>query len=369
MAAQVALGDSNISNLGGKEEHDARLAAASTEEDWQGAGTTAGVQIWRIENLRKEDGTPNFGVNPWPKEEYGNFYLGDSFIILHTKADPGTGKLSWDAYFWVGPESSQDEYTVAAYKVVELDDYLGGNPVIHKIGQGTEPDAFFSAFGGQVQYCTGGIASGFRTVAPETFQPRLFQVRKINRKTRSFQVPLHRDSLNHGDAFVLDAGAIVYTWSGDDASPFEKAKAAKVAHNIVQSRDGHASKQNGEGDEFWALLGGEGEISPETNRDPPEADGQHATKVFQITDADSVVRMMEKPATRESLTSADAYCIDAGNEIFVWVGSSATKREGQQAFIKAHDLIKSFDKPMSTKVTRVREGQESSSGMWKSSGL
>jgi hypothetical protein len=34
--------------------------------------------------------------------------------------------LSHDIYIWIGSESTQDEYGTAAYKMVEADDYLGG---------------------------------------------------------------------------------------------------------------------------------------------------------------------------------------------------------------------------------------------------
>ena len=133
MASMVDnLEESNINGIGSEADAAQRLAAAKTEEDWIGAGEKAGVQVWRVENSRYPDGTPNFGVNPWPLDHYGQFFAGDSFIVLHTKENKETGKLSWDCFFWIGKESSQDEYAVAAYKAVELDDLLGGYPTQHR---------------------------------------------------------------------------------------------------------------------------------------------------------------------------------------------------------------------------------------------
>ena len=39
---------------------------------------------------------------PWPKEEHGKFYKGDSYIVLHTHKEDGSTKLLYDLYFWLG---------------------------------------------------------------------------------------------------------------------------------------------------------------------------------------------------------------------------------------------------------------------------
>ena len=57
----------------------------------------------------------------WPKDEYGKFYNGDSYIILNTYKDEDSDALLYDVHFWIGQYSSQDEYGTAAYKTVELD--------------------------------------------------------------------------------------------------------------------------------------------------------------------------------------------------------------------------------------------------------
>lgn len=63
-------------------------------------GKTAGLLIWRIEN---------FHIVPWKKEHYGQFYDGDSYIILNTFKKAGEDKLYHDVHFWLGLETTQDE--------------------------------------------------------------------------------------------------------------------------------------------------------------------------------------------------------------------------------------------------------------------
>lgn len=53
-------------------------------------------QIWRIED---------FEPQPVPPEMYGQFYGGDSYIVLYTYLV--NGKENYIIYFWLGQESSQ----------------------------------------------------------------------------------------------------------------------------------------------------------------------------------------------------------------------------------------------------------------------
>ena len=118
--------DTNMSLFGSDIEKKCKAAAASGEPQWRGAGKIPGLQVWRIEQFR---------VKSWPKVKYGRFHEGDSYIILHTyQEDPANNpeKLAWDAYFWIGGKSTQDEYGTAAYKTVELDHMLNDAAVQHR---------------------------------------------------------------------------------------------------------------------------------------------------------------------------------------------------------------------------------------------
>ena len=65
----------NLALFGSDTEKKVKKESAQTEPAWKDAGTKVGIQIWRI---------VKFKVTYWPKEEYGNFFNGDSYIILHT---------------------------------------------------------------------------------------------------------------------------------------------------------------------------------------------------------------------------------------------------------------------------------------------
>ena len=100
------------------------------------AGQCEGIEIWRIEN---------FEAVKYPKEKYGQFHVGDSYLVLKTAKTKG-GKIVWDLHYWLGTETTQDEYGTAAIKAVELDDILGGAPVQYREIQEHESGLFRSLF-------------------------------------------------------------------------------------------------------------------------------------------------------------------------------------------------------------------------------
>ena len=67
------------------------------ETAFVGAGTTAGLELWRIEKMKP--------VKVAGKVT-GKFFSGDSYILLST-VERGSS-LSHTIHFWSGSESSQD---------------------------------------------------------------------------------------------------------------------------------------------------------------------------------------------------------------------------------------------------------------------
>jgi len=249
VGAGAKLEDSNIALYGSKDHKDAKLNAAKTETAWEGAGKAVGLQIWRIEK---------FKVVHWPKEQYGKFYDGDSYICLWTYKHADSDKLLYNVHFWLGEHTSQDEAGTAAYKTVELDDLLGDLPVQYREVQGSESDEFNKLFK-QIEILKGGVDSGFNKVKPEEYKPRLFHF-KGSKTVRVSEVDLKVESLNEGDVFILDAGLLIYQWNGKSSSIGEKRKAAETVEAYKKERNGKPKSQvidHLENDEaFWKFFGG-----------------------------------------------------------------------------------------------------------------
>ncbi|KAJ8301550.1 hypothetical protein KUTeg_020537 [Tegillarca granosa] len=141
---------------------------------------TGRTPTWPCLALTWTDKSKKFKVTDWPKEDYGKFYDGDSYIILYTYKKGDSDDLKYDLHFWIGKHSSQDEYGTAAYKTVELDTFLDDKAVQHRECQDHESDRFKSYFP-TLSTMSGGAETGFRHVEPVEYKPRLLHFAKEKR--------------------------------------------------------------------------------------------------------------------------------------------------------------------------------------------
>jgi len=274
--------------------------------------------------------------------------------------------MQWDVHFWLGKFTSQDEAGTAAYKTVELDDFLNGLPVQHREVQGYESKSFLSVFPKGIRIQEGGVESGFHHVEVGKYRPRLLHL-KGKKHVRVTEVPLVRASLNNGDVFVLDLGKTVIQFNGAKAGIFEKNAAAVLLQQIEEERDGHSKGRVidsvDDDAEFWGPLGGKGEIAAEVGSDN-DADLAARTDhvLLKLSDASGKFEFTEvakgEKLPRAKLDTNDVFIIDAGEEIIAWVGHNASVGEKKTALQYAQEYVTKHGKPIQTPISRVLEGGE-----------
>ncbi|KAI8920598.1 hypothetical protein BC831DRAFT_478305 [Entophlyctis helioformis] len=354
---KLDIADSNIAGLGTEVEKQVRLNAAKTEAAWAGIGTAPGTRVWRIEA---------FHVVAWPEQDFGRFYSGDSYIVLHTYKKPDDDALYHNVHFWLGLETSQDEAGTAAYKTVELDDFLHGSPIQYREVQGFESPRFLSYFK-EFQVLEGGVASGFRHVKPEEYKTRLLQVKGAKNTLVVREVPLSFKSMNSGDVFIADAGLKIYQWNGAKANGQEKHRAMEFSRALASERKLAKVEVYDEGDRdatpFWEAIGG---IGPVGTADDGGRDSQVSRadrKLLRVTEAADGTFSTTVVATgtirRALLESSDAYIFDAVNRVYAWIGAKASKGEKAKGLQMAVDYLVKSGRPVTLPVSRIIEGGES----------
>jgi len=309
--------------------------------------------VWKNSNVRKLG-----------KSDHGQFYSGDSYIVLHTykKGDA----LRWDVYFWLGENTTTDEAGTAAYKTVELDDVLGGAPIEHREVMGHESQSFLNLFQEPpIRILEGGIDSGFTHVEPEKYEPRLLHIKGKAKKVRVRQVPLKASSMNSGDIFILDLGKKVIQWNGGKSGAGEKGIAGKLTRAIDDERGSVDILVVEEGDEdakelFDKLEGEAGDVGDADSAGKDE-DVSTEKSLWKLSDASGDLKfekVSEGTVKRDGLSSDDAFVFDTGAKVFAWIGKGASTDERKKALGYAQSYLEKEGRPLWIPIVRILEGGE-----------
>ncbi|XP_060747345.1 gelsolin a isoform X2 [Tachysurus vachellii] len=324
--------------------HDSPAMAAQHGMIDDGSG---GKQIWRIE------GSDKVPVDP---STYGQFYGGDSYIILYNYKHGGRqGSI---IYIWQGVDSSQDEIGASAILATQLDDELGGGPVQVRVVQGKEPAHLISLFGGKpmVVYRGGTSREGGQTQPAQT---RLFQVRSSTAGcTRAVEVEAVSSNLNSNDVFVLVTPSGSFMWVGVGASDTEKQGARELCGILGVTTSEIA--EGGESGDFWASLGGKTEYR--TSSRLKDKMDTHPPRLFACSNKTGRFNIEEVPGemTQEDLATDDVMILDTWDQVFVWIGNEAQEEEKTEAVASAARYIETdpANRDRRTPIVKIKQGFE-----------
>ena len=352
MAEGLPIGETNMALFGTDIEKNLKYKNAENEPEWHKIPEEPCIKIWRIEK---------FKVKPWPENQYGTFYDGDSFIILHIKKVKD--RLDYTAYMWVGNDSTTDETGTAAYKIVELDDFFKGRVDLCYEVQDNESEEFKSLFQ-QIIIENGGIESGFRKIEEEKWPVRLLRVYLDGKLVRTEEVPLNLSSLNSDDAFVLDTGLELFAWRGKDSKPLLKFNTCIICQKLKDARKGKAKytffDEGDKGtqevmtkylkqDQANIELKAKAKKKVKTVRENPR-------KMFRLSDASGTLTMTEVKFGKESLDTMDTFLIDNGKMIYIWCGKKATRDEKRFGLPYAKKYRESLKEDIFCPIVLINEG-------------
>jgi len=223
-------------------------------------------------------------------------------------------------------------------------------------------------------YLEGGVETGFNKVEATKEEPHLYRVKGTEKGMSLTQVPLSKSSLNNGDSFILFAtNGLVWTWHGESANPDEKFRSNSQAEKMcTQGTVKTLSQGHGDEDEeFWAYLGN-GEIQEADDHDVHVE--EFAPLLFRLSDnldepAEQVAvgekvkigfRQSSTRLHKSNLDESDVFLLDAGWEVFVWIGKDSDRSEKLAAMGKADAYLKADGRTADLPLTIVKSGYESS---------
>uniref|UniRef100_A0A2I3HQD0 Gelsolin n=1 Tax=Nomascus leucogenys TaxID=61853 RepID=A0A2I3HQD0_NOMLE len=289
--------------------HTSTAMAAQHGMDDDGTGQK---QIWRIEGSNKV---------PVDPATYGQFYGGDSYIILYNYRHGGRqGQI---IYNWQGAQSTQDEVAASAILTAQLDEELGV-PLSSRVVQGKEPAHLMSLFGGKpmIIYKGGTSREGGQTAPAST---RLFK---------------HRNG----------AGG---------ASEAEK-KGAQELLRVLRAQPVQVA-EGSEPDGFWEALGGKAAYRTSPRLKDKKMDA-HPPRLFACSNKIGRFVIEEVPGElmQEDLATDDVMLLDTWDQVFVWVGKDSQEEEKTEALTSAKRYIETdpANRDRRTPITMVKQGFE-----------
>lgn len=338
-----------------------------------------GFYVWRVENLQ---------VVPVPRESVGKFFNGDAYIIYSSTAygqaggpsvqrkESRGGRMEQHIHFWLGAQSSQDEAGVAAFKSVELDEYLGGGPIQSREVQGHESKRFRAYFKEGIRILQGGVASGFNHVVEDT-SPKMYIVKGKRQPILRQLADISWSAMNHGDTFILDVRSHIFVWTGKDSNRMERLQASKSAQKIKEENGGGTIVNVNDGEEgsleadeketleAFLPMAKKQQVKPSEAVEPDEHEDIRVRKeirLYRCSDQDGTLKVSEVktgPLLQADLVSDDSFIVDNGSwGIWVWVGKRASKKERTEAMRNAQGFIKKKGYQAHTNVSRVVDGAE-----------
>ncbi|XP_018651847.1 putative gelsolin [Schistosoma mansoni] len=345
--------DTNLALFGSDIERAVKKESAEKEPAWGPVRkiTSPTLMVWRIKN---------FQLEVVRGEDIGKFFRGDSYIVLNI--EKVGDELLYDVHFWIGRESTADEYGTAAYKTVELDTFLDDKAVQHREVDGFESDLFKTYFN-RFETLAGGYASGFNHVKPNEYRPRLLMFHSVDRKTMELiEVPFSRRSLDSTDVFILDMGNQAYQWNGRGCSKEEKFKASQFLQQLECDRNGRCKTEVTDEDgseehkKFISLL-----PDVEIGEKVQQKIGKKV--IYRVSDESGKMEISlvcENALPKSSLTEDDVYLIDSGQSLFVYIGVKCSRREKLDALSHAHEYLQKTDHPFApiTVVSNNRKSKE-----------
>lgn len=236
--------------------------------------TTSGLTVYRIENLA-------------PKrivlgEDTGRLELckGDCYVIVNT-TETADGKLETTVIQWVGDLASLDKKACSAIFSVGLRDLLSNESQITREECGAETAEFKLLLAGNRLDLVHTDASKASQSALYKVQERdypllMYQVQSSKRTVKhdgneemrsgatGLQlVELNPNRLKSDGTFLIDAGAIVYQWTGNQAKLTDRAKCKLFAQRISKFErppgkcEMFEVREGREPEEFWDVFNGE----------------------------------------------------------------------------------------------------------------
>lgn len=273
-------------------------------------------KIWRIVDFKK------VAVDP---TEYGQFYAGDSYIILYTY--PVRNKEAHMIFFWQGTSSSINEKGTSALLTIELGDEIDkGNTKEVRVVMNQEPRHFLLVFKDSYVVHMGKADGG--GASETTKSSAVYQIHGASEHyCKCVQVDAVPNAFESTSRYIVvgaaEDGRKLYTWAGKHSLPYEEnySNAVEKVISKVYSCAATAKSvaEGSESSDFWKALGISRSKAPKPFPVVP-IERKYPVRLFHSSEATGQHKVWEipPPFSQEDLARNECFILDTFHRVFVW---------------------------------------------------
>ncbi|KAJ3140640.1 hypothetical protein HDU90_007942 [Geranomyces variabilis] len=274
------------------------------------------LQVWICQ--RSDTGGAPLGIVP--ATEHGTFYSRETYLVLHRFRAKGEGSASGReaaiGYIWLGAESKSTERAAAALLATTLEKQHAARLV--RVEEGKEPADFISLFAGGAIVRRGSRTSSSSEKAMFHFHhPGTGPV-------RCAETVWSANALSSLDSFVLLTKGQVFIWHGTQSPPNTRA-AARQACTHLSSQSPVEVVEGAEPKALQRALDLSSRKTRQSNLGIAPA-VPRALRLFRVSHVSGGPTAEEMdPFMAGDLSPGNVYILDAGVDVFLWVGAEARR--------------------------------------------
>ncbi|RKO93413.1 hypothetical protein BDK51DRAFT_19573 [Blyttiomyces helicus] len=307
------------------------------------SGRSGRLTIYRVENFLRF---------PVGAKLHGQFFRGESYILLYMYRPPGSGVEKCVSYFWQGSHGTITQKGTSALMTIELSEQTGGDVVQVRVVEGKEPKHLCLLFGEESIVTRLGIPP---PADPGSARPIAFDIREtFSGLCKAVECEVSELPFSSDRALAILFPETSYIWQGRTSTGPERAHAARIA-----TRFGAAGART--------VIAKEGDPMPAKMSEILRAAGvdlsglttssakRNEPRLFSCSAGSGIVRVNEVQSfAQEDLDPNVVMILDAGLFIFIWFGLSAKPAEkiiGMETMIAYLEKSKIHDQKTRVVVT------------------
>ena len=277
----------------------------------------------------------------------------DCYIFLNTYTE-ASSRLCHEIFFWLGSRAAIDKQACAAVHAVYLRDFLGRMVKVHRVPEGEEDEKFLELFPSGFDIMEGAhISTALKSVHDnldvDIERVRVFRVAS-QRSLALFPPNVDLITQMSGPFIILDKNC-AYVYPTSELNPILSSQASILASTMSRSVQ-HVASLN-----FIAHL---------LQEEYDEADLRYSSelKLFRIVMEKNSLELPQIKCGKSGrfdyakLSSDEAYILDTGLEVFVWIGRKCPSILRRASPALGERIFEMLTRPVWSYLSVTEQGRE-----------